>query len=355
MHNKDRRRNGASVIEWRNPESVAWDGMRSGLGDHVILTLAYSEASRILVDIRQLRYFKCIADHGSLSQAAFKLNVVQSTLSHNLAQLEEELGIELFLRRPRGVELTEAGKTLYDYASQVLDALNNARRDVAATAHSISGQIWIGLNHTATKLLSLQILTTLTEQHADLRLGLIEDLSGTLIEHLIDGDIDLAVVFNPPDDPRIQATPLFRECICCIGLPELLENCSDPIEFSKVVALPLLLAGQGSNLRGIVQSESLARRLKDSCVAEITSLAAMVNALQAGIGCTLLAASTVQDSLDSGKFVARRVIKPDISHDLHVCYLNDAYKAGLLDTVVQVIRQQIALVIQSGRYDLQAL
>ena len=343
------------VIEWRNPDSVAWDGTTSALGDRAILTLAYSEASRILVDVRQLRYFKCIADHGSLSQAAFKLNVVQSTLSHNLAQLEEELGVELFLRRPRGVELTDAGKTLYDYATQVLEALDNARRDVAATAHSVSGQIWIGLNHTATKLLSLQILTTLTERHADLRLGLIEDLSGTLIEHLIDRDIDLAVVFNPPDDPRIQSTPLFRESICCIGLPELLENSSEPIAFSEIVKLPLLLAGQGANLRGIVQNESLARRLKDSCVAEITSLTAMVNALQAGVGCTLLAASTVQDSLDSGEFVARRIIEPDIRHDLHVSYLKDGDRAGLLDTVVQVIRQQIALVIQSGRYDLQAI
>lgn len=343
------------AIEWRNPQSAAWDAAESPLGDRAILTLAYSEASRILVDVRQLRYFKCIADHGSLSQAAFKLNVVQSTLSHNLAQIEEELGVELFLRRPRGVELTEAGKKLYDYVTQVLEALNNARRDVAATAHSVSGHIWIGLNHTATNMLSLQILTTLTERHADLRLGLIEDLSGTLIEHLIDRDIDLAVVFNPPDDPRIHSTPLFRESICCIGLPKLLDNSSEPIEFSKVVALPLLLAGQGSNLRGIVQNESLARRLKDSCVAEITSLTAMVKALQAGLGCTLLAASTVQDFLDSGDFIARRIVEPEISHDLHVTYLNGGDRVSLLDTVVQVIRQQIDLVTQSGRYDLQAI
>lgn len=316
--------------------------------------MAYSGESRILVDVRQLRYFKCIADHGSLSHAAFNLNVAQSTLSHNLAQIEEELGVDLFLRRPRGVELTEAGKKLYDYVTQVLEVLNTARQDVAATTQSVSGHIWIGLNHTATNMLSLQILTTLTEQHPGLRLGLIEDLSGTLIEHLIDRDIDLAVVFNAPDDPRIQSTRLFRESICCIGVPELLECVSEPIEFSRVEALPLLLAGQGSNLRGIVQNESLARRLKDSCVAEITSLTAMVKALQAGVGCTLLAASTVQDYLDSGELLARRIISPEISHELHISYLSNADNPGVLDTVVKVIQQQIDLIMQSGRYDLQA-
>lgn len=307
------------------------------------------------MDVRQLRYFKCIADHGSLSQAAFKLNVVQSTLSHNLAQVEEELGVDLFLRRPRGVELTEAGKKLYDYVTQVLDVLNAAKRDVASTAQSVSGHIWIGLNHTATNMLSLQILTTLTERHANLRLGMIEDLSGTLIEHLIDRDIDLAVVFNPPDDRRIVSAPLFRENICCVGLPTLLQDTGEAIEFSEVEKLPLLLAGQGSNLRGIVRNESLARRLKDSCVAEITSLTAMAKALRAGVGCTLIAASTVQEHLDSGELIARRITGPEVSHELYVSYLSDGDNVVLLDNVVQVIKQQIEIVMASGRYDLQAI
>lgn len=323
--------------------------------DRAILTLVNVEESRIFVDVRQLRYFKCIADHGSLSQAAFKLNVVQSTLSHNLAQIEEELGVQLFLRRPRGVELTEAGKKLYDYVSQVLDALSEARRDVAATAQSVSGHVWIGLNHTATNMLSLPLLTTLMQRHADLRVGLIEDLSGTLIEHLMDRDIDVAVTFNPPNDPRIVSSPLFKESICCVGTPKLLPDNGEPIEFSEVEKLPLLLAGQGPNIRGIVENEVLARRLKESCVAEITSLSAMVQALQAGLGCTLLSASTVQEHVDRGTLVARRVITPEIVHNLHVSYLSDGDNPALLKSVVKVVRQQIDKVKQSGAYDLQAV
>lgn len=305
------------------------------------------------MDVRQLRYFKCIADHGSLSQAAFKLNVVQSTLSHNLAQIEEELGVQLFLRRPRGVELTEAGKKLYDYVPEVLDALNVARQDVAATAQSVSGHIWIGLNHTATNMLSLSLLTTLTERHTELQVGLIEDLSGTLIEHLMDRDIDVAVTFNPPDDPRIVSTPLFKESICCVGIAGLLVDNGKPIAFSDVEKLPLLLSGQGSNIRGIVENQELARRLTESCVAEITSLSAMVQALKAGLGCTLLSASTVQEQLDAGALIARRIMEPEIVHDLHVSYLSDGDNPPLLKSVVKVVRQQIDKVMQSGTYDLQ--
>ena len=66
------------------------------------------------MDLRQLKYFLVIADCGSFSQAARKLYVVQSALSHNIAQLEEDLGVPLFERHPRGVKLTKAGVLLCD-------------------------------------------------------------------------------------------------------------------------------------------------------------------------------------------------------------------------------------------------
>ena len=86
------------------------------------------------MEIRQLKYFVAIAEHGAFSKAAEKLFVAQSALSHQLAQLEDELGARLFHRSRRGVELTEPGRVFLAHALAILRQLDDARRSVHTEA-----------------------------------------------------------------------------------------------------------------------------------------------------------------------------------------------------------------------------
>src|SRR3954466_1273513 len=86
------------------------------------------------LDIRRLRYFVAVCEMGSFSKAGEFLNVAQSALSQHVAALEEDLGIELLLRRPRGVSRTEAGDRLLAHARGVLHTLEQAELDVRMLA-----------------------------------------------------------------------------------------------------------------------------------------------------------------------------------------------------------------------------
>ena len=96
------------------------------------------------MELRQLRYFLAIAEHGSFSKAASTVYVAQSALSHQLAQLEEELGQSLFHRLPRGVEMTPAGRAFHPHALSILRQVEDARHSVSQAEGEIVGKVIFG-------------------------------------------------------------------------------------------------------------------------------------------------------------------------------------------------------------------
>lgn len=295
------------------------------------------------MDIRQLKYFVAIADYGSLSQAAFKLHVVQSALSHNLAQLEEELGTQLFYRQPRGVEVTQAGKMLYEYANTVLETISLAKENISSVSTAVREQVWIGLNHTANHLLLPSLPKTLMQQYPDIKLGLVEDLSATLIEYLVDGKVDIVVAYNPPEDASLVSQAVFRERLCFVGSSKLLKKDHSAISLQEVMDFPLILAGQRANLRGIVNDDKLIKQLESACFMEINSLSALISVLKEDMGCSILSAATVQDEIDQGNLIARPIIEPEINRELHIVYLKNSVHATLLEKLADTVKKHILM------------
>ena len=88
------------------------------------------------MDLRQLRYFMTVAEEGHITRAAERLGIQQPPLSRLIKTIERELDVRLFIRRPRGVELTEAGSSFYREVSQVLAGLENAVETTKSTARA---------------------------------------------------------------------------------------------------------------------------------------------------------------------------------------------------------------------------
>lgn len=100
------------------------------------------------MELRVLRYFRAVADEGSITDAAKALHVTQPTLSRQLAQLENELGTPLFARGRGGIELTDRGVVLYRYARNIIDLAEKAEEEVAAPTSTVSGTVHIGAGET---------------------------------------------------------------------------------------------------------------------------------------------------------------------------------------------------------------
>ncbi|MEU5565074.1 LysR family transcriptional regulator [Micromonospora musae] len=153
------------------------------------------------MQIEALDVLRTVARHGSITAAARELRYTQSAVSRQIAALEAEFGVVLFDRLPRGVTLTEEGRHLLPHAEAVLDRLTTARRELDALRGLGAGRLRVGAFPTAVAALVPRALADFRAAYPEVGVSLVEDRTPALLERLLAGDTDLAVVSAPPDQP----------------------------------------------------------------------------------------------------------------------------------------------------------
>ncbi|MFE4830950.1 LysR family transcriptional regulator [Streptomyces sp. NPDC056672] len=145
-----------------------------------------------------LRLLVAVAETGSFTKAAVRLNYTQSAVSRRIAALEQQAGGPLFDRLPRGVRLNPAGRALHRHATEVLDRLSRAERELAVLHAGHGGLLHMGAFATANISLVPAALRTLQNARPDVEVVAVEGPTDTLMERLADGALDLAVVSDYP-------------------------------------------------------------------------------------------------------------------------------------------------------------
>jgi DNA-binding transcriptional LysR family regulator len=153
------------------------------------------------VEIALLEVFRTVARHGSITGAARALRFTQSAVSRQIAALEAEVGARLFDRLARGVMLTEEGRGLLPHAEAMLDRLDAARRDLDELRGLGTGRVRVGAFPTAVAALVPRALASFREGYPKVSLSLVEGLTPALLERLVAGDADVAVVSSAPGGP----------------------------------------------------------------------------------------------------------------------------------------------------------
>lgn len=145
-----------------------------------------------------LEVFQAVAQYGSVTAAAYRLGYTQSAVSRQIAVLEAEIGAQIFDRLPRGMVLTEEGRTLLPHAEAVLSRLTAARRDLDELRGLGSGRLRVGAFPTAVAALVPRALASFRGRYPDVSLSLVEGVTPTLLQRLANGDADVAVVSSSP-------------------------------------------------------------------------------------------------------------------------------------------------------------
>ncbi len=154
------------------------------------------------MELRVLQYFLAVAEEGSLSGAAERLNITQPTLSRQLAGLEEELGTQLYHRGSRGVALTEDGLRLKLRAQEILSLEERTRAEITGGSEEVRGEIAIGCAETGNmRLLSVQ-LERFREAHPGVVFHIRSTTADQALSWLDDGLLDLALLIAPVDTSR---------------------------------------------------------------------------------------------------------------------------------------------------------
>lgn len=163
------------------------------------------------MEIRQLRYFLDIAETEHLTQSAHKLFMTQSTLSHGLRQLEQELNVSLFERLGRGLKLSQAGAEFRVFATRALKEIEAGRMALAELNGLQSGRLTVGAFPT---FLNTVLPATVAAFSASFPKVMIEvrDLrAGPIAEQLLRGELDLGIAFQPTEHAEIETETLFDE------------------------------------------------------------------------------------------------------------------------------------------------
>ena len=238
------------------------------------------------MELRQLRYFVKICELRSMGRAALELDLATSALSQQISRLESELSTRLLQRSSTGVTPTDAGLAFLQQAQLTLRHADEAVR--AAQQARLAGHVSIGLPPTTASVLGVSLMQAMRERYPDVRLHLVESLSGHLGAMLNARQLDLAVLFQTDVARRWSVLPLLDEKLFVIGradLPGLPTG--RQVRLARLGELPLIMPSASHGLRATLEAAFARARVAPRVVAEIDGLAMLMDAVRAGQGATI--------------------------------------------------------------------
>ncbi len=272
------------------------------------------------MELRQLRYFVAIVDHGSLSRAALVLHIAQPALTQQIHQLEEELAVQLLHRSAQGVLATDAGKTFYEHAQAILKQVSDARSAVAQAADKPTGTVALGIPQSVSGALALPLLVAVRETYPEISLQLTEELSGNLIEQLRSGRINLAVLFDDGQLHAFASKPLVEEEMMFVtkhgsrfAVP------GETVTLAQALARPLILPSLQHGVRPRIEAVVRAAGLMLGDVTDINSVAILKSAILADLGATILPAAPLLSEIEHGSMTAQRIAGSQLSRTVVLC------------------------------------
>ncbi len=280
------------------------------------------------MELRQLRYFVRVLELGSISRAALDLELVQSALSQQISRLESELSTRLLQRTSKGVVATEAGMAFFREAQLTLRHADQAVR--AAQLSRLTGAVSVGLASTTAAVLGLPLMRAMRERYPDVRLHMVEGMSGHLTSMLNSRQLDLTILFDTQAARRWSVLPLVEENLFLIQAKSGKTEAAKPAIRTRMADLkdiPLILPTGTHGLRSTLDAAFVRAKFKPQLAAEIDSLAMTMAAVEAGLGSTVqpwAALATYTGLTDAAKrFTWAEIADTQVRRVNAICSLSD--------------------------------
>ncbi|MDO4231863.1 MAG: LysR family transcriptional regulator [Lautropia sp.] len=274
------------------------------------------------MELRQLRYLVRTIELGSISQAALDLGIAQSAISLQIQRLEGELSTRLLQRTATGVIPTDAGRAFLSHAQLALRHADGAA--AAAQQSRLSGQVSVGLAPTTARILGFPLIKAMREEYPDIRVHLVEGLSGHLGAMLNGRELDMAVLFDVDQARRWSIQPLLDErlfFICATHAPPA----HLPARFTDMGSIPLVLPTHRHGLRRVIDAAFHALDQHPNVIAEVDSLSVLMHMVESGMAASIqpwAALGREQDAIRTLRWagiedesVARRNLLCSLSED----------------------------------------
>ena len=301
------------------------------------------------MDFRRIQHFVHVAELGSLSKAAERLNIVQPALSQSIKRLEDELSVLLFNRSRRGMELTEAGQTFLNHAYGILNQYNRAKESLSTTDGNPQGLVSVAMTASSLEALTVPLAKSLMLHYPKVRLNIESGLAANIQQAFEAGDYDLVVSHLVSSDARIHIEKIIEEDLFLTS-PYDPNNLGADIDFQYIEGLPLILPQDRHGVAPEVTKYAMEKKIELNVAQVAGTMQATLQLIEAGMGHSFLPWSAIHERVEQNRISARRVINPSLHHTVSMVYPTHRPLTPATIAVMDLIRLAAKEVYNKGNW-----
>lgn len=281
----------------------------------------------------QLRSFHAAAEMGGFTAASRTLRISQPTITTQVRSLEDEYGVELFVRQGRNVRLTPAGEDLFEITKRIVLHENEAREFLQAQSGRLTGHLRlaaVGPFH------ATDVLVALKTQHPDVRVSVLLGNSQLTLQRLLDYDADVAMIAHFDDDPRVAMVPFSRHRVVVFvhrGHPWFKRK---SVTLADLRGQDFILREEGSTTRLAFEQALGKAKIDINRILEIGSREAVWKAVEQGLGAGVVADF---EFVPHSRLKTVEIADAEITTNYHIAYLKERSRSRLVQTLVKIARK----------------
>ncbi|MGW8229142.1 MAG: LysR substrate-binding domain-containing protein [Gammaproteobacteria bacterium] len=297
------------------------------------------------MNLRDLKYIIAVAETRHFGKAAERCFVSQPTLSGQIKKLEEELGVAIFERTSRSVEITPVGLDILEHARQILEQADVIEQLAQAHQDPLAGPLRIGAIPTLSPYLMPLILLPIKNHYPQMQLVLSEELTDTLLQRLRNHEIDAALLATPVAEPDLEILPLFDEPFWIAYPRDHPFYAKEKITRRDLESVNLLLLAEGHCLaKQAMDVCHLKQRQEQGDMADLraASLETLLQLVAAGFGCTLVPALAMRGSWTTGSGVVAQPLElPDAYRRVSLVFRHSYPRRQALEVFAGIIQDNL--------------
>lgn len=273
----------------------------------------------------QMLTFITVAEKKNFSRAAEVLNLTQPAISLQIQSMEEQFGVRLFERNNKRVELTQAGTLLLTYAEKILRLHQEAEQALRDLIGIVSGKLVIGASFTIGEYILPRLLAVYTSTYPQVDVSVTISNTDSISERLMNNEIDVGLVEGVVSNKHMEVTPILQDEMVLV-LPEHHRLAKLKIaEPHHVLDERLIMRESGSGTRQIVEAWFKDSPGKPEKIIEFSSTQSIKEAVEAGLGISLLSKWTIRKEIQLGVLHAVRLSDPCLCREISLLWKKDRF------------------------------
>jgi LysR family nitrogen assimilation transcriptional regulator len=301
------------------------------------------------MDFQDLHAFAHVARLGSFSRAAAQLRVAQSALSRRVARLEHRLGLPLLTRHGRGARPTEAGAALLARADELARQLDSIERDLAGFSSEPRGHVRVAMTPTTGQVLAPLLVAECRARFPHISLLLREGVTGYIHGWMAEGQIDLALLYDPEPSADVAITPLVDEplYLVCRADAEMPVQADGTFSLRHLHEVRLVLPQRSHSIRLLLEEMAVRYGVPLDVALEVEGMRTTKALVQAGLGFTVFSFAGIYEEVAAGTLRAAP-IKPRITWQLSLAERRATSDSRAQNVVRQILEHQVNRLFEHG-------